>query len=107
MKYPILLVLIFVMSIQLTWGQKRQAAAINKANFVKSVQWETIQVKKWGINSLSLPGNLVGDPDGVSPQKNGTVSWTNYSKVWKPSATKQGLKIASVELEVTNWDVPF
>lgn len=72
-----------------------------------SVKWPQVSIQKWGVGTISLPGNLSAKDDDVQDQENGDVTWTDNTAAWSLAPKKAGPRIFEVNLNVTNWDVPF
>ncbi|MBK9162389.1 MAG: hypothetical protein IPM21_00460 [Acidobacteria bacterium] len=107
MKCMMMLVLAFALLISFACGQKSPSAGPEAKKATEISQWQAVELKKWGIDGISLPAYLASEGDDSSLQENGEVTWTVYSKTWSSAPSKKGPKIASVELTVTDWNVPF
>lgn len=102
-----MLVLALALAASSACGQKSPSAGSEAKKATEISQWQAVELKKWGIDGLSLPAYLASEGDDSSRQENGEVTSTLYSKNWSSASSKKGPKIVSVELTVTDWDVPF
>jgi hypothetical protein len=78
-----------------------------------TVQLRTSVQKDWKIVTvpiadltISLPTESSEESPSSEAQKNGDVTWTNYSYEWKTASQKRDFRL-SVYVFVTNWDNDF
>lgn len=69
-------------------------------------QWRILQIKKWGVESLSLPAELTEESESTENQKNKDITWTDYSRSWEKPSGNEVLPF-EVNLSITTWDVDF
>lgn len=71
--------------------------------------WRTVQIGKWGIESLTLPDGLMEKPETVERHKNnGKITSTYYSQSWE--IKPEGELLPSFEVKIwsaDNFDIPL
>lgn len=69
--------------------------------------WRKVELKKWGVESIELPDNLLAIDDQITSRKNDRISWTDRSARWSPIPNKPGPKFFWVSVDATTWDGPY